>query len=103
MAPDEDSYDRLLQEFTKFAEQTHQYRIRTETALEEMSVRLNTFWSATAKGMRQLADWFADTEDEARKERTAERSRRSQREWAIIALLVIIIVGGVFALVHFWR
>lgn len=91
----EDRYRHLLEEFGKFATESQQYRHRTEQALAEMKDQLNTYWKATASGMRQLADWFAATEDDARKERTAERHKRNVRDSIMIALLLIaILVGG---------
>lgn len=96
MAPPHDEearYERVLREFEAFTRETQAYRARTEQALDEMKTSLTTYWAATAAGMRQLSDWFAETEREARIERTEERIKRDRREKWIISLLVVVLVA----------
>ena len=93
---DDERYGRVLREFEAFTRETQAYRMRTEEHLSEMNTKLTTFWAATAAGMRQLADWFAETEREARIERANERVKRDQREkWIIGLLLVVIAIVGI--------
>lgn len=90
---EEGRYERVLREFEAFTRETQAYRVRTEEHLTEMNTKLTTFWAATAAGMRQLSDWFAETEREARIERANERIKRDTREKWIIGLLVVVLLS----------
>ena len=95
-------YRRLLEEFSAFVTTTQEDRRRRDEAMAEMSSRLNIYWQATAAGLRQLSEWMARDEDRAQTERDAERKKRSTREWVIIGLLLVVILGGAIVLFHFW-
>lgn len=56
---------------------------------EETTGQMLDYWKATSSAIRQLSDWFAATEDAARKERKIERARSARRAWLIIVLLVL--------------
>lgn len=83
----------MLDEFGKFSREFQDYKLAREQALNELERRLveqiQFYWRAAAAGMRQLSDWQAKTEDEARKERTMERWIRRAGEGVIIALLIL--------------
>lgn len=102
---DDDRYHNVLKEFGKFAQEFQEYKLAREQALSALEQRLieqlGFYWRATAAGMRQLSDWFAETETQARKEREQERSKRSRREWIIIGLLIVAILVEIA--VRFWR
>jgi len=70
--------DKLRQEVVK---------LRDETARQTLE-----YWRATSAAIRQLSDWFAETETAARKERKDEREKRDRRELLIIRLLVAVAV-----------
>lgn len=99
MSSDEDDrYRRVLEEFGKFAREFQEYKLAREQALNELERRLVTqiqfYWQAAAAGMRQLSDWSAATEDEARKERKTERRIRRISEVVIVVLLLFIAIEG---------
>ena len=57
-------------------------------------------WKAVAGAIRTLSDWWTKAEDTARKERIHERNKRNWQTWVIIALLLILIIGGTLALLR---
>lgn len=89
-------YDRLLEEFGKYTGEFRIFRIEREKALREVEERLTmeiqTYWKASAAGLRQLSDWFAETEDRAQRERDAERARMWRRDKVLIGIGLIWII-----------
>ena len=77
--------DKMRQEIIK---------LRDDTARQALD-----YWKATCSAIRQLSDWFAETEDAAREERKAEREKRDQRDLLLIrlstaAVAVVVLVLG---------
>lgn len=95
-------YQRVLDEFSRFTREFQDYKLAREQAVNDLERRLieqvQIYWKATAAALRQLSEWQATNEDAARKERTAERTRRNWQAWIIIGLLLVLIIGGALAL-----
>lgn len=98
---EEGRYRTVLDHFGKFAQEFEAFKTDRAKALHEVEQRLSgqilIYWRTTAAALRQLSDWQAMNEDAARKERAAERAKRSRQEWIIIGLLLTAIVLEIWA------